>query len=103
VADTEHAFGEAGEFRRAVSAGALGPARRATLAQLVSGQRKVPREGLVVFKSVGSALQDLALAASYYELLGERAGMPAAPDLAQARQRTTKRKRVSPERSVRRV
>jgi alanine dehydrogenase len=94
VADTEHAFDEAGEFRRATAARALPAEKRATLAQLVAGQRKVPREGLVTFKSVGSALQDLALAGRYYELLGERSGVPAAPDLAQVRQSKAKRNRV---------
>lgn len=85
VADTEHAFGEAGEFRRAAEAGALPAAKRATLAQLVSGEVKVPKEGLVTFKSVGSALQDLALAGRYYELL-KSSGVPAASDLALGRQ-----------------
>jgi alanine dehydrogenase len=85
VADTEHAFHEAGEFRRATEAGVLPEAKRATLAQLVSNAVAVPREGLVVFKSVGSALQDLALAGRYYERLGDSAGVPAAPDLAQPR------------------
>lgn len=86
VADTEHAFGEAGELRQAVELRALSQSRRATLAQLVSGEIKVPRDGLIVFKSVGSALQDLALAGRYYELLGERAGVPTAADLASVRQ-----------------
>jgi ornithine cyclodeaminase/alanine dehydrogenase-like protein (mu-crystallin family) len=36
---------------------------------------------MIAFKSVGSALQDLSLAARYYELLGARPGLPAAPDL----------------------
>jgi alanine dehydrogenase len=104
VADTEHAFDEAGEFRRAAAAHVLPPEKRATLAQLVAGQRKVPREGLVMFKSVGSALQDLALAGRYYELVGERSGVPAAPDLAQVRQSTAKRKRAAAaEASARRV
>jgi ornithine cyclodeaminase/alanine dehydrogenase len=91
VADTEHAFGEAGEFKRALEAGALPTAKRATLAQVVSGTTKVPAEGLVLFKSVGSALQDLALAGRYYELLGERAGVPTAPDLARVRDAKAKR------------
>jgi ornithine cyclodeaminase/alanine dehydrogenase len=85
VADTEHAFGEAGEFRRAAEAGALPAAKRATLAQLVSGEVKVPKEGLVTFKSVGSALQDLALAGRYYELL-KSSGVATASDLALGRQ-----------------
>jgi len=87
VADTEHAFVEAGELRAAADAGALPQERRATLSQLVSGSAKLPRNGMVVFKSVGSALQDLALAGRYYELLGARSGIPAASDLASVRLR----------------
>ena len=99
VADTEHAFSEAGEFKRAFEAGALPAAKRANLAELVSGAVKVPAEGLVLFKSVGSALQDLALAGRYYELLGESAGVPTAPDLARAREGKAKRaaRRAPPE------
>ena len=92
VADTEHAFGEAGEFRRALEAGALPAAKRATLAQLVSGTVKVPGEGLIAFKSVGSALQDLALAGRYYELL-KNSGVPTAPDLALGRQPANEKSR----------
>jgi ornithine cyclodeaminase/alanine dehydrogenase-like protein (mu-crystallin family) len=84
VADTEHAFQESGELKRAGDAGAVPADKRTILAQLVSGQVKVPRQGLVVFKSVGSALQDLALASRYYELLAD-SGIPAAADLASAR------------------
>jgi ornithine cyclodeaminase/alanine dehydrogenase-like protein (mu-crystallin family) len=91
VADTEHAFSEAGELKRAVEVGALSGTKRSTLAKLVSGATKVPREGLVTFKSVGTALQDLALAGRYYELLGKRAGMPLAADLARLRQPTSGR------------
>ena len=45
-----------------------------TLADVVTGKRVVP-DGMVTFKSVGTALQDLALAGRYYELLGARAGL----------------------------
>lgn len=103
VADTEHAFSEAGEFKRAFDAGVLPSAKRATLAQLVSGGKKVPGEGLVLFKSVGSALQDLALAGRYYELLGERAGVPTAPDLARVRKGQAKRANPSSERPAHRA
>jgi len=82
VVDTPHAFEEAGELRHAAKGGALPDSKRATLGQVVTGAVSVPTDGLVVFKSVGSALQDLALAARYYELLGTRAGLPAAPDVA---------------------
>lgn len=82
VVDSWHAIEEAGELREAVKSGALPEAKRASLAQLVTGAVTVPAEGLVAFKSVGTALQDLALAVRYYELLGGRAGLPTAPDLA---------------------
>jgi ornithine cyclodeaminase/alanine dehydrogenase-like protein (mu-crystallin family) len=85
IGDSEHAFEEAGELRRAIQSGAAPKSKRATLAQLVSGSVKIPRQGLVVFKSVGSGLQDLALAGRYYELIGQRAGVAAASDLAIAR------------------
>jgi len=82
VVDSLHALEEAGELRQAVASGALPEAKRATLAQVAASSVSVPQEGLVTFKSVGTALQDLALAARYYALLGARAGLPAAPDLA---------------------
>lgn len=82
VVDTLHALTEAGELRQAVEAGALPEARRATLGQIVTGAVRMPDEGLVVFKSVGTALQDLALAARYYEVVGARSGAATAPDLA---------------------
>jgi alanine dehydrogenase len=85
VVDSRHAIEEAGELRQAVKSGAVPEAKLATLAQIVTGAVGVPREGLVAFKSVGTALQDLALAARYYELLGTRTGLPAAPDLASLR------------------
>lgn len=85
VVDTLHAFKEAGDLREAVKRGALPASKQATLAQIVSGAVAVPQAGLVTFKSVGSALQDLSLAARYYELLGSKAGLPACPDLASLR------------------
>lgn len=100
VGDTEHAFGEAGELRRAAELRALPQSKRATLAQLVSGEIKVPREGLITFKSVGSALQDLALAGHYYELLGERSGVPTAADLASVRQPLQEPARKPPARTA---
>lgn len=86
VVDSSHAIEEAGDLRQAVESGAMPEAKRATLAQIVSGAVTVPQEGLVTFKSVGSALQDLALAVRYYELLGTGAGLLTAPDLASLRQ-----------------
>jgi ornithine cyclodeaminase/alanine dehydrogenase-like protein (mu-crystallin family) len=82
VMDSVHALEEAGELRQAVKAGTLPEIKRATLAQIVAGAVEVPGEGLVVFKSVGTALQDLALAARYYGLVGARKGLPVAPDVA---------------------
>jgi alanine dehydrogenase len=82
VVDSLHALEEAGELRRAIAAGALPDSKRATLGQIVTGAVKVPASGLIVFKSVGTALQDLALAARYYELIGTSAGVPTAADLA---------------------
>ena len=81
VMDSPHAAEEAGELKQAIAAGALPEAKRATLAQVVTGKAVIPSNGMIAFKSVGTALQDLALAARYYELLGGRAGLPAAADL----------------------
>lgn len=89
VVDSPHAIDEAGELRQAVAAGELPNAKRATLAQLVTGTVTVPPTGLVVFKSVGMALQDLALAARYYELLAGRPGVVMAPDVASLRTAAT--------------
>jgi len=85
VVDTPHALEEAGELRQAIAAGALPESKRVTLGQVVTGAVVLPATGMVVFKSVGTALQDLALAARYYELLGARAGVPTAADLASAK------------------
>lgn len=82
VVDSIHALEEAGELRQAIAADALPESKRATLGKIVTGAVSVPAAGLVVFKSVGTALQDLALAARYYELIGASAGVPTATDLA---------------------
>lgn len=86
VMDTLHALEEAGELRQAVEAGALPEDKRATLGQIVTGAAQLPEKGLIVFKSVGSALQDLALAARYYELLGTQPGLPKADDVGRSRE-----------------
>jgi ornithine cyclodeaminase/alanine dehydrogenase-like protein (mu-crystallin family) len=78
VVDSVHALEEAGELRQAIAAGALPESKRATLGKIVTGAVSVPAAGLVVFKSVGTALQDLALAARYYELIGASTGVPTA-------------------------
>ncbi len=74
VVDTLHALEEAGELRQAVAAGALPESKRVTLGQIVTGKAAIPDQGMILFKSVGSALQDLALASRYYELLGSKPG-----------------------------
>jgi len=85
VVDTLHALEEAGELRQAIAAGVLPESKRVTLGQVVTGAVALPATGMVVFKSVGTALQDLALAARYYELLGARVGVPTDVDLASAK------------------
>lgn len=86
VMDSVHALEEAGELVQAVKAGALPESKRATLAQVATGSVAVPPDGLVVFKSVGTALQDLSLAARYFELVGKRATLPSASDVASLKQ-----------------
>ncbi|MBM3372974.1 MAG: ornithine cyclodeaminase family protein [Betaproteobacteria bacterium] len=85
VVDSLHALKEAGDLKRAVEAGALPESKQATLAQLVERKVAVPASGLVTFKSVGTALQDLALAARYYELLRDRPGIVQGPSAATLR------------------
>jgi len=82
VVDSLNAFEETGDLREAEKNGALPNEKRATLAQIVSGAVAVPPKGLITFKSAGTALQDLALAARYYELLGTSAGASAVRGLA---------------------
>ena len=84
VVDAAHALDEAGEMRRAVAAGALPEAKRATLADLIAGAVAVPRQGMVAFKSVGTALQDLALASRCYDRLR---GAHAGPNVASLREK----------------
>ena len=96
VVDSPLALEEAGDLRQAVKSGALPQTKQATLAQIVSGAASMPQEGLVTFKSVGTALQDLALAARYFELLGSHAGLPAAPDVASLRRPARAVGRVRP-------
>lgn len=91
IVDSLHAIDEAGELRLAAAAGELPEARRATLAQVVTGAIAVPADGLVMFKSVGTALQDLALAAHYYEALAGRPGVVMAPQVASLRARAPRR------------
>jgi alanine dehydrogenase len=85
VVDSRHAFEEAGDLIAAAKAGALPESKRATLGQLIAGRASVPQEGLIVFKSVGMALQDLALAARYYEILGMREDLASPSNVASLR------------------
>jgi alanine dehydrogenase len=88
VTDSPLAVEEAGELRQALAEGALPETKRATLAQMVGGSIAVPGKGMVIFKSVGTALQDLSLAERYYELLGAKAGLPAAAGLGSLKRLT---------------
>lgn len=85
VVDSRHAIEEAGDLREAVRSGALPETKQATLGEIITGKAELPREGLIVFKSVGMALQDLALAVRYYELLGNRAELAAPAAVASLR------------------
>lgn len=85
IVDSAHAMTEAGDLCAAVDAGALNESKWTTLAQVVSGATAVPDKGRVTFKSVGTALQDLALAVRYYERLGPRAAATAVDDLGSLR------------------
>ena len=87
IVDTLHALEEAGELRQAVAAGALPEVKRATLGQVVAGGAPVPADGMIAFKSVGSALQDLALAARCYEKLASQPGLPRGEGVGKLRQR----------------
>jgi ornithine cyclodeaminase/alanine dehydrogenase-like protein (mu-crystallin family) len=81
VVDSVHAWDEAGELIEAAAAGMLPAESRSTLAAIVADSSAIPRNGLVIFKSVGTALQDLALAGRCYELLRGQPGIPDLPDL----------------------
>ena len=69
--DSEHAAEEAGDLQNAIKAGAAPGSKCQSLAQLAAGEVSVPMEDMVLFKSVGTALQDLALSIQYFEMLGE--------------------------------
>jgi alanine dehydrogenase len=86
VVDSLLAAEEAGDLQQALETGALGRDRQMTLAQLVGQGRQGLGGGYAVFKSVGTALQDLALAARYYELLHSDNDVVASPDLASLKQ-----------------
>jgi ornithine cyclodeaminase/alanine dehydrogenase-like protein (mu-crystallin family) len=81
VVDTPHAIDEAGELIQAKAAGFLPAAKLTTLAALAADQARIPADGMILFKSVGSALQDLALARHCYETLRNEPDIPVLPDL----------------------
>jgi alanine dehydrogenase len=81
VVDSPHAIEESGEMIQAAAAGFLPAATVATLAALSVDKTQIPAEGLVLFKSVGTALQDLALTRHCYEALRDQPGVPVLPDL----------------------
>ena len=85
VVDSPNAYEATGELVAAAAAGAVPASKQASLAQIVSLAVSVPDEGLIVFKSVGTALEDLALAVRYYELLRSRPGLIHTADLGTLR------------------
>ena len=82
VVDSIHAIEEAGELRNAKKQGALPESKVKTLSGVAANKSAIPADGLIIFKSVGTALQDLALAVRYYELLGKNENFPNSDDLA---------------------
>lgn len=91
VVDSLHAIEEAGDLRQAVAAKVLPESKRTTLAKVVESKTPVPDRGLVVFKSVGTALQDLALATRYYELLKDKPGTAHGPEIASLRDKAKRK------------
>lgn len=85
VVDSAHAMHEAGDLCAAVSAGALPESKWTTLANVVAGKAGLPQDGMITFKSVGTALQDLALAVRYYEILGRDAAVSGGVDMGRLR------------------
>lgn len=81
IVDSLHAFDEAGELIAATRDGRPKHGARTTLADLVARRSACPPEGLIAFKSVGTALQDLALAGRCYELQRDTGGTGRLPDL----------------------
>ena len=87
VVDSRHALDEAGDLIAAGKAGVLEAPRLGTVGEILTGARRFPEAGLIVFKSVGMALQDLSLAARYYELLGARKDLASPSNVASLRDR----------------
>lgn len=77
--DTDEAPTKSGDLLAAFEAGVLAPAAiRGTLVDLISGRAPGRAAGsqVTVFKAVGSALEDLTLAAMVYEAQSRDAGRP---------------------------
>jgi alanine dehydrogenase len=72
VLDTEHAGAECGDIMAAVEAGTWDERRVTTLPALIGAGRPLVSAGLTVFKSVGTAVQDLAAAAAVARVARER-------------------------------
>ena len=86
VLDSAHADEEAGDLRHAAGAGVMPGSKLVSLAELAVSAARVPMQGLVLFKSVGTALQDLALAVQYFEQLGELPHYSRVAELASLKQ-----------------
>lgn len=79
--DTDEALAKSGDLLGALAAGVLQQAQVAgTLAQLCRGERpgRGPQDGRTVFKSVGTALEDLAAAELAWATLGRADDLPVA-------------------------
>jgi len=72
VLDTEHADAECGDIIAAKEARTWDAQRIRTLTDVVGSGQPYAREGLTVFKSVGTAVQDLAAAAAVARVARER-------------------------------
>jgi alanine dehydrogenase len=72
VLDTEHADAECGDIIAAKEARTWDARRVSTLTELVGSGQPSAHEGLTVFKSVGTAVQDLAAAAAVGRVARER-------------------------------
>jgi len=81
IVDSLHAYDEAGELIRAAAEHMLPPDKRATLYEAVSGGAEIPKEGMIIFKSVGTGLQDLALAHHCYDVMRAQPTACTIPDL----------------------
>ena len=67
VEDRATALREAGDVVMAIDEGKLSPDDLFSLREVIRGERQVPRDRPIVYKSVGMAWQDLVVAADIYE------------------------------------